>query len=217
MKLNAFTNNKYVLKYFFAASPIETMLYIFSEMCKSIYFAIFVVVFTETFFDNLEQNVHYSDYIALLAVYLAIALIFFLFSAITENYIAPKMYYKTRNYIAEHLYIKATLYDMKCLEDAEYYNRFTVASSETFERANEALELLCDLLGKVISITMLTSFIIKDNYLIYVAIVITIVVIHFINKKINKLTHEKFQHEVPINRKSEYIKKHFTLKNLHKK
>lgn len=212
MNSNVFANNIYVLKYFFKASPINTILFVFSEICKSIYFAIFVVVFTEMFFNNLDQSIQYVDYIYLLMIYLVLALAFFLFSAVAENYIIPKMYYKTRNYIAERLYIKSTLYDIKCLEDGEYYNRFTIASSETFERATEALELLCDLLGKVISIAMLSSFIIKGNYIIYIAIVITIVVLHFINKKINQLTHQKFQQEVPINRKSEYIKKTFHLK-----
>ena len=212
MQFKVFKNNLYILRYFFKSSPIYTILYILSEIGKALYFAIFIVVFTEIIFNNIEQNLQYFDYLALLLIYLVIALAFFLFSAIAENYIIPKMYYKARNYIAENLYFKSTSYDIKCLEDGDYYNRFTIAASETFERATETLDLLCDLFGKVVSIAILSSSIIKGNYVIYIVIFISIVAVHFINKKINQLTYVKHQQEVPINRKLGYINKTFHLK-----
>ena len=122
----------------------------------------------------------YSDFLGLLLVYLIIAPVFYLFSAIAENYIMPIMYYKTRNYIAENLYTKSISYDIKCLEDGDFYNKFTIAAaSETFGKATETLELVCDLFGKVVSIALLSSFIIRDNYVISLAIFIPVVIVHF--------------------------------------
>ena len=212
MKFKVLKNTIYMLKYFFKSSPIGTSLYIFAEICRLFYYVIFIIIFTEIIFNNIERGIQYVDFIYLLVVYLIGAFVIYLFLAIQENCIMPIMYCKTRNYIAENLYTKSTSYDLKCLEDESFYNKFTIVASETLNKASETLDLTCDLLGKLMSITLLLSFIIRDNYIIYLAIITPVVVVHFINKKINQLNHNKYHREVPINRKLGYINRVFHLK-----
>ena len=126
------------------------------------------------------------------------------------NAISPIYSEKINHALRRKLYKKATEVDLACYETPEFYDKYVKAMDETQERVRKVMQTLDNLIWNIITLAM-TSFLIFtiDPFLIVFALIPLL--LGFVRRKANVLSHDQSTERKPINRKFSYVRRTFYL------
>ncbi len=135
------------------------------------------------------------------------------FTVIAGDLMQEKERPKVREKIKLMLYEKARSVDLSCYDDPEFYNSQVMAISEVDKQIDQTMEFIKNVLSSL-TVFFLTGgyFLVKDKLSI-VFVLISFVLSFFLNKFYNKLAFKIRMRRYPPERKREYVKRVFYLKD----
>ncbi|MBO4688320.1 MAG: ABC transporter ATP-binding protein [Clostridiales bacterium] len=136
-----------------------------------------------------------------------------IFTVLAGDYMQEKERPKVREKIKLRLYEKARSVDLSCYDDPEFYNSQVLAISEVDKRIDSTMDFIKSVLSGLTVVTLTGSyFLIKDRFSIL--FVLTSFILSYICSQIyNKLSFRIRMLRYPPERKREYVKRVFYLKD----
>lgn len=151
-----------------------------------------------------------ASMIVLIAALITLGMIFTVFAG---DYIQEKERPKVREKIKMRLYEKARSVDLACYDDPEFYNSQVLSISEVDKRIDSTQEFIRSVLSSI-TVVILTGgyFLIKDRFSI-LFVLASFLLSYFANQVYNKLSFKVRMRRYPPERKREYVKRVFYLKD----
>ena len=135
------------------------------------------------------------------------------FTVIAGDLMQEKERPKVRQKIKMMLYEKARSVDLSCYDDPDFYNSQVMAISEVDKQIDQTMDFIKNVLSGL-TVFFLTGgyFLVKDKLSI-VFVLISFVLSFFLNKFYNKLAFKIRMRRYPPERKREYVKRVYYLKD----
>lgn len=206
-----FSNNRFLIKLCFSASPIYVTTFILDNIRNQV-----SIFFEHTYgigFVLEAAEFHYSfkrvaSFLLILAALITLGMVF---TVLTHNLWAAKGLPKVRRKVKMALYEKAKELDLECYDDPEYYNKLVLVISEADKQIDRCMTFLQNVASGVsVFITIVIYFLVKDKVSILFAVV-SFIMAFFFNQIYNKLSYKVRMKKNPYERKREYVKRVFYL------
>ena len=135
------------------------------------------------------------------------------FTVLAGDYMQEKERPKVREKIKLRLYEKARSVDLSCYDDPDFYNSQVLAISEVDKRIDSTMEFIKSVLsGLTVVILTGSYFLIKDKFSI-LFVLASFILSYVFNQVYNKLSYKVRMRRYPPERKREYVKRVFYLKD----
>ena len=135
------------------------------------------------------------------------------FTVLAGDYMQEKERPKVREKIKMRLYEKARSVDLACYDDPEFYNSQVMSIAEVDKRIDSTMEFIKSVLsGLTVVILTGSYFLIKDKVSI-LFVLASFLLSYFANQVYNKLSFKVRMRRYPPERKREYVKRVFYLKD----
>ena len=135
------------------------------------------------------------------------------FTVLAGDYMQEKERPKVREKIKLRLYEKARSVDLACYDDPDFYNSQVLAISEVDKRIDSTMEFIKSVLsGLTVVILTGSYFLIKDKFSI-LFVLASFILSYVFNQVYNKLSYKVRMRRYPPERKREYVKRVFYLKD----
>ena len=202
---NVFSNNFYMLKLIFAASP-SFVLFQAADAVRgqiSIFFEHTVLI--GYVLEAAEFGYPFKRVAAIILLLAALITIGMLFTVYQSDYVAPRERPKVRQKIKMKLYEKARDMDLECYDDPEFYNSQVLAISQIDDQIDRVIKFVIDTLsGLSAFITTAVYFLYKDKKAILFAMGAFVLSMIF-EQLYNKQTYLSRVESIPASRKRDYI------------
>ncbi len=205
------SNNLFILKICFSASPLYILAFILDILRNQI------LIFVEHTYGiaYVLESVEYGRPFHNVAVFLINLFILIgigmLYGAIVTHSLAPKALPKMKQKLKFMLYEKAQKLDLECYDNPEYYNEFVLAVSESDKQVERLLEFFNKLFtGLTVFVTTGAYFLVKDwlsVFFVLVSFICSFILMQVFNKINYKIRLEKN----PEERKRAYVNRVFYL------
>ena len=206
-----FSNNLFLLKLIFKASPAFIILLALDAMRNQISIFFEHTIGIGYVLEAAEFGYPFAQvarFILILAGCITLGMIFAVFSG---DYVAEKERPKVREKIKMMLYEKAGAVDLECYDDPEFYNEQVLAISEVDKQIDRGVKFVQDTLaGLTVFITTGIFFFVKDKMsiiFVLISFVMTLVFEQIYNRQNYKVRVES----IPFSRKRDYIKRIYYL------
>jgi len=204
-KTSALKNNAYMLKLVWQVYPKRII-------CNAIYFALDYftwifssVIFLKYIFESLSESTKFKDVLFFLTIALLIYFVSCFYKTWYEKRFLPISDDIIYGELTKIMYDKSSDVDLSCFENTDFYNKYTLALSETKERFKSVL----DILFKIIFASCAASFVIYTMFTIdkFVALFSIFPFIGtFVFAKItNKYVYERAVEQNPYYRRKDYV------------
>jgi ATP-binding cassette subfamily B protein len=206
-------NNAFMLKLIWKASPARIFLNLLFSIIGHVMHFLFFVLLLRYILNSFSTGIHASQ--VLLAV-VTIGTLKIAFS-IFENYFwqmyVPISDQNIYQHIQNLLFKKATEVDISCYEDPKFYDQYVKAMSEVNIRAKAVLESISDFIGILSYISLTTYVIFTIDPIMFSFVFIPIIAGGIIGKINNKTNHKFNMEKLEIERKRDYTRRIFYLKD----
>ena len=201
-------NNLFVLRYLWQARKSYIFVNIGISTLNSILNVAQIILLKE-FLDSITRGVALYIIIIIIVLYAASIKLHELFYSLVYQFELPKATYAINRRLTKDIIDKAITIDMCCFDNSDFYNKYTLALSETSNRSFEALNSLSSLVYAVISIIGLLSVVLTMDPIVFgLAILLALTSSLFTNKS-NKEIYERDIALTPFNRYMNYCKQVF--------
>lgn len=205
MKASYFSNNKYALKLLWNTKKGRVVGEFFYNALNYVYWVFYDILFIKYLVESLENGKSFEQIMTfIIAAMLGFAIPNIL-SAWYTNIYKPKTDANIFEAINTKLFEKATHVELECYENADFYNRFTLAMKDCEQRLAQILENQCLILSSSIaSVFALYYMYTIDHYVIF--FIAGPLIGNFVfGKLINEVKFRMNKECVPYNRKMEYV------------
>ncbi len=208
-----FKNNLFFMKMMFKASP-KFVLFPALDAIRgqvSIFFEHLILI--GYVLEAAEFGYPFRRVAAVIVIFAAAITLGMVFTVLAGDYMQEKERPKVREKIKLMLYEKARSVDLACYDDPEFYNSQVLAISEVDKQIDQTMEFIKSVLSGL-TVFILTGgyFLAKDKVSI-IFVVITFVITFGLNQIYNKLSFKVRIRRNPHERKREYVKRVFYLKD----
>lgn len=210
-KHSTLSNNLYILKQIHIASRGRIFFELSSIILNTVSNILLDVYMFKYIINGIQKGLDFKRLVGFILIITA----FHIFTATVVDYFwekfAPVSNQKIYSHIQKNLFEKASSVEFACFEDPDFYDKYVKAISEAYNRTNEVLRSLCDIVYFIFN-AFATSFIIFtiDPVLIVFALIPFIVSILF-GKRLNKVRYNYTMEMQEKSRKRDYVKRVFYL------
>jgi ATP-binding cassette subfamily B protein len=205
MKASYFSNSKYILKVLWKIKKGRVVGEFLYNALNYVYWVFYDILFLKYLIESLETGKRFEE---IMMFILSAMLGFAIPNALSAWYTNV---YKTKSdadifeAVNTKLFEKATHVELECYENADFYNRFTLAMKDCEQRLAQILENQCVILSSSIaSVFALYYMFTIDHYVIF--FIAGPLIGNFVfGKMINELKFRMNKECVPYNRKMEYV------------
>ncbi|PKM62685.1 MAG: ABC transporter ATP-binding protein [Firmicutes bacterium HGW-Firmicutes-21] len=204
-KENIIKNNLYILGLVWKISPTHVVLTFIMRFLSFVSWTFYTVVFMRYLFGSNEGSRTFEEAVLFIWIVVAVNLFYyFLSNWFTWRY-SPRVAIKIHYSLNRMLFEKASSVDISCYENPEFYNEYTKATTEAFNRAmavqNNIATLFSSLCSSVyVIITMCTI----TPYAIILVVGPILGNLYF-GKKLRKEEYELDKDNIPFRRRYDYI------------
>ena len=206
-----FSNNFYMLKLIFSASP-SFVLYQAADAVRgqlSIFFEHTVLI--GYVLESAEFGYPFARVAGIILLLAALITVGMLFTVYQSDYVAPRERPKVRQKIKMKLYEKARDMDLECYDDPEFYNSQVLAISQIDDQIERVIKFVIDTLsGLAAFVSTAIYFIYKDKTAILFALGAFVFSMIF-EQLYNKQNYLAKIESIPASRKRDYIKRIYYL------
>lgn len=205
MKPSYFSNNKYILKMLWKIKKGRVVGEFFYSALNYVYWVFYDILFLKYLIEALENGKSFEQ----IMTFILLAMLGFaipnVLSAWYTNVYKPKSDADIFEAINTTLFEKATHVELECYENADFYNRFTLAMKDCEQRLAQILENQCVILtSSIASVFALYYMFTIDHYVIF--FIAGPLIGNFVfGKMMNELKFRMNKECVPYNRKMEYV------------
>jgi ATP-binding cassette, subfamily B, bacterial len=200
-----FKNNIYIVKLIWNICPSRVLLTLIMSLLSFASWTFYSVFFMRYLFGSPEGVRTFNEVIWFIWIVAAVNLVYYLIVAWYNNKFVPMTDIKINYEMNKILLLKAQSVDISCYETPEFYDSYTRATTEAYERAISVLKTCSTLISALLSST----------YVIYTMCSITLFSIPFIifplignlyfGKKRSKILFEYDKTCVPFKRRQAYV------------
>lgn len=150
---------------------------------------------------------------ATILVFAAAITLGMVFTVIAGDYMQEKERPKVREKIKLMLYEKARSVDLSCYDDPEFYTSQVMAISEVDKQIDQTMEFIKNVLASLTAFFLTGGYFLVKDKLSILFVLISFVLTFLLNKVYNKLSFKIRMRRYPLERKREYVKRVFYLKD----
>lgn len=207
------SNNIYALKTLFGPTPVYGVAIIIEAIRHNLINFLEQTICVFMVLDVIENGKPYWHVVVVIALFLGLDFVAAAISNLYEQKIKLKYLPIAQKALKNRLYEKAKEVDLENYDNPEYYNDYCLVVAEADNAINRAEQIVRMLFG---SITMLlcygTFFLTQDAISVIFVIASFVLRMVFSNLK-NKLRYEVRLKQVPLEKKRDYIRRLFYLKD----
>ncbi len=210
-----FKNNKYVLTLIWKACPSILLLSFIATVLSAIHAFLLNTYLYMYALNALQEGKELKIILIILGGMIAYSIIYHLFCSLSDCYLQTR-YPKLEAYIQNLLQKKASEVDLACFENAAFYDTYVKAKGETTNRINAVMNNILNVIWVTINVisrgTLIT--IIDPVFLLvaFVPLICTLIIGH----KRNHITYECNMKIQEIDRRKDYVRRTFYLKEFSK-
>ncbi len=154
--------------------------------------------------NNVESQENLISTIWKLIAYCMIILVFQTCIYLIDITGSPRLAYSVKKHISEQMFRKATQVDVECYENPEYYNKYSITMSQSFNRFNSVFDTLLAVIKAITTFsTSCVMLIIVDPWVILFAFLPFLTLL--LRGRKNKINYRVNQKISNINRQKGYV------------
>lgn len=198
-------NDWYAIKLGYSIQKSLVVHALFMRMAGYFEWVFFDAIFLRYIVDALDQN---KDFHAILTFILICGAVFFLLNLYT-NYVENVVYplSTTRLYFGVYakLYAKAKNVELKCYEDSEFYNRYTMAMNEAEAKINDIIKSFWGVLVGAAATGVVFGFMYEIDHFAMLFIICPLIGNFLFGNRKNKFEFMRYQEQAPNDKVLNYI------------
>ena len=206
-------NNFFFMKMMFDASPKFVILPALDAIrgeCSIFIEHVFLIGFV---LEAAEFGYSFRRVAAMIILIASLITLGMIFTVFAGDYMTEKERPKVREKIKMRLYEKARSVDLSCYDDPDFYNSQVLSISEVDKRIDSTMDFIRSVLSGL-TVVILTGgyFLIRDKFSI-LFVLASFILSYFANQAYNKLSFKVRMLRYPPERKRDYVKRVFYLKD----
>ena len=206
-------NNFFFMKMMFDASPKFVILPALDAIrgeCSIFIEHVFLIGFV---LEAAEFGYSFRRVAAMIILIASLITLGMIFTVFAGDYMTEKERPKVREKIKMRLYEKARSVDLSCYDDPDFYNSQVLSISEVDKRIDSTMDFIRSVLSGL-TVVILTGgyFLIRDKFSI-LFVLASFLLSYFANQAYNKLSFKVRMLRYPPERKRDYVKRVFYLKD----
>lgn len=204
-KARIFANNAYAVKTVWSISKkrvIHTALYSIAGYAEWIFMSIF---FLRYVINAIETEAPFSTILGFIGICFAVFSLLAVYTSYMDSVIIPFTDNKVYRCLYRKLYAKARNIELRCFEDADFYNKYTMALDGSAQKMTKSVEFFFQVVfGVVAAAAAFSSMFMIDPF--SVLFVISPIIGNFVfGGLMNKIWGGRYTDNVKNNRKAEYV------------
>lgn len=204
--MRVLNNNLFMLKYVWKYK--KSMLFIKILISAIGAFYTFIdIYFIKWIFDALENRGSIVFLFFIIAVAGVLHIIIQYLNTFYSNILQPKMSLSISEKINTEMIDKAQTIDLACYENAEFFNKYTRALSETFKRVNDVLNTFSSIVSALLNISVIISLIATIDIIFIVFGIMASAVVFIRGIIFNKISYNESLEKTPFNRQQGYVRR----------
>lgn len=205
LKIHVVSDNLYFLKIIWKIHPKRVIFSFVEQIFSYAEWAFFSVVFMKYLFGAAEFGRGFPETAAFIVISMLVIFLTTGFQIwMREQYVPctnPELYEK----LNQMLFDKATNVDIACYEDTEFYDTYTKAASQAYERAQSVLEDLAGMIGALCASVYVIATIFSIHWIAGMFSFLPMIGNFFFSKVINRIEYEKKMEGIPYVRRQNYV------------
>jgi ATP-binding cassette subfamily B protein len=207
------SNNLFFMKMMFKASPKFVLFPALDSIRGEISIFIEHVFLIGFVLEAAEFNYSFRRVAWMIILIASLITLGMVFTVLAGDYMQEKERPKVREKIKLQLYEKARSVDLACYDDPEFYNSQVLAISEVDKRIDSTMDFIKSVLSGLTVVALTGSyFLIKDKFSI-LFVLASFILSYICSQVYNKLSFKIRMRRYPPERKREYVKRVFYLKD----
>lgn len=204
-KAGYFRNNGYILKLLWRIRKGRVAGELFYSALNYIYWVFYDILFLKYLVESLEKGRSFGQ----IMVFILLTMLGFAVPNILSSWYLhvykPKTDADVFEAVNTMLFEKATHVELECYENAEFYNRFTLAMKDCEQRFTQIIENQCTILTSAIASLFALSYMFQIDHYVIIFIVGPIIGNFVFGKLINEVKFRMNKEAVPYVRKMDYV------------
>lgn len=205
MKASYFRNNQYILKLLWRIQKGRVIGELFYSALNYVYWIFYDILFLQYLVESLEKGRSFSQIMTFLLVTLLGFAIPNILSSWYVHVYKPKSDANIFEAVNTMLFEKATRVELQCYENADFYNRFTLAMKDCEQRLAQIVENLCTILTSSIASLFALYYMFRIDHYVILFVAGPLIGNFVFGKLINEVKFRMNKECVPYNRRMEYV------------
>lgn len=160
--------------------------------------------------NGVEKSTPASTIVLYICIVAAVDLLIYAFTGYYNYIIAPAEYEKIGAHIQKKLFTKASEVELACYETPEFYDNYVRAMDEALDRVMRVMNTINNLIWRVITLVC-NSFLLFAIDPVLIIFGLLPLLLGIVRRWRNKLYHDHFAAQKPIDRKIRYARRVFYL------
>ena len=207
-----FSNNFFVLKALFKATPIYGVSVIVEAIRHNLINFLEQTICVFIILDAIETGKSYKVVVIVVLLFLALDFVAAAISNFYEQSLKLKYLPIAKKHLKLMLYEKARKVDLSCYDDTAYYNDFVLVMSEADRAIDRAENLVRMFFASITLLICYGSFVLTQDMTSILFVFGSFVLRTLFSNLLNKWNYKVRMESVPLERKREYVKRIFYLK-----
>ncbi len=205
MKASYFRNNQYILKLLWRIQKGRVIGELFYSALNYVYWIFYDILFLQYLVESLEKGRSFSQIMTFLLLTLLGFAIPNILSSWYVHVYKPKSDANIFEAVNTMLFEKATRVELQCYENADFYNRFTLAMKDCEQRLAQIVENLCTILTSSIASLFALYYMFRIDHYVILFVAGPLIGNFVFGKLINEVKFRMNKECVPYNRRMEYV------------
>ena len=204
-KLRTFANNAYAVKTVWSISKRRVIHTALDSVIGYVEWIFMSIFFTRYVIHVIETKVPFEQILGFIGLcFIGFSLIA-MYNSYMSSVIVPFTDNKIYRVLYKKLYAKARNVELRCFEDADFYNKYTMALDNSAQKMTKSVEFFFQVLfGVVAAVVAFSSMFLIDPF--SVLFVISPIIGNFVfGGLMNKIWGGRYEDNVKHNRKAEYV------------
>lgn len=201
------------IKEIFKADPFRIPYDIITKTLQSIMGYIVFLFAVRMVLNSIDSGLEYKYVFVWLLIFGVSEIIYILIRSHYYEIYAQMSQKKIYAYFRKKIYAKSKELDYSCFENADFYDKYTRVLTNIEEKITEEIDVISALISNIITICTVVSILLTFDPIFILLSVIPFVVKLMIGKKESQERYNLFSNTSNVQRKVEYIKRIFFLKD----
>ena len=210
---NIISNNIFALKILFGGTPVYGIYVILAAVFHVAINFCEQTVCVYLVLDAIETKKSFDDVLIYLVLILVLAIISTVFFNIYHHYAEYKFTPLAQRNLKMKLYKKAKEVDISCYDNTEYYNNFVLTVAESDNAVERAKNLVSMIFSSITIFICYGTFFIARDITSVLFVIGSFILRTIFSNKLNKLNYDIRLQENKLERKRNYIRRVFYLKD----
>lgn len=198
-------NNLYILKLCFKAAPLFVCMKIFTMIVSYAIGTIISLYFMRYIVEAVQGNKSFGEAFILILGMFAVKVAAALLDGFTDCMLEPQADIRITALLMEMLYGQAISVDLSCYENPEFYDSYTKANEQIADYANEAVYVMTNFIGILISMSISVYAIALCEPLVILIAAVPVLIEQALVKKYTELKFNRDRDTAYERRQVEYV------------